>query len=224
MFRHCLTAGVVCAFGGVLLAPLQAQDPETPPNDAVVSSSTFTPTLYAPLTLAQKYLYSVNQVFSPGSMFLYGLHAGIDQWRDLPHQWGSGEESYAVRTASFFGRSFLRQNIAFGVRAFDHEDPRYFPLAHGSHWTRVKYAIVRTFLVQNDLGGIMPAYSLVASAYMTPFFADKWRPDHFDDTHPLRVGSGSIGIAVGSNVFREFWPDIRKKLDVESRLHHHAGH
>jgi len=152
-------------------------------------------------------------------MFLYTLRGGIDQWRGLPRQWGHGWDSYAVRSTSFFGRSLVRENIAFGVRAIDHEDPRYFPLGQGSRWARVRYAIERTFLVKNDSGGTMPAYSLFVSAYTAPFIAQQWRPEHFTSSHPFKVGSARIGIAVGSDVFQEFWPDLKRKLKLDRRLH-----
>lgn len=154
-------------------------------------------------------------------MFLYSFHAGIDQAMEKPQAWGTGMDSYAIREANVLGRSFVRQNLAFGVRAFDHEDPRYFVLGHGTWRGRVKYAVVRTFLVMNDSGGTMPAYSLFASSFATPFIADEWRPG---TVHPIRAGFGGIGFAVGSNVFQEFWPDLKGKLNIEGRLHGYTGH
>ena len=175
------------------------------------------------MTLGEKYMFTVNKVFSPGAMALYNFRSGFAQVRHKQMPWGS-EGAYGVYTASYLGRSFLRQNIAFGVRAFDHEDPRYFPLGHGSTWTRVKYSVVRTFLVQNDSGGTMPAYSLFVAAYATPLLADQWRLEHFLNPHPFRAGTAALGIAVGSDLMQEFWPDIKKKLNLESRLHRMHGH
>jgi hypothetical protein len=227
--RICFTAGVVYAFGGVLLAPLnaqtallrelQVQETQAPPDDASLSPSS--PAPFVPLTLGENYLFTLNKVFSPGSMFLYSLHASIDQAMIKPQAWGTGPGGYALRSANVFGRSFVRQNVAFGVRALDHEDPRYFVLGHGGGWTRVKYAIERTFVVRNDSGGNMPAYSLFASSFATPYIADEWRPGV---VHPLRAGTLGVGFAVGSNVFQEFWPDIKKKLDLDGRLHAYHEH
>jgi hypothetical protein len=227
------TAGVVYAFGGVLLTPSAAQTPlapeqqvqavQAPPDDASASALP-APAPFVPLTLGQKYLWSANKVFSPGSLFLYNFRAGFDEVLRKDSPWGNQEDSYGVRTASFLGRSFLRQNLAFGVRAFDHEDPRYFVLGRGSRWTRVKYAVIRTFLVRNDSGGIMPAYSLFTAAFGTPLLADQWGLEHRLNPHPLRAGGAGLGIAVGSDVFQEFWPDIKRKLGLDRRLHGWYGH
>jgi hypothetical protein len=222
--RFCFTAWVVLAFGGVSLAPLtaqtslapdsQSQDAQAPPDGA----STTVPAPFVPLTLGQKYMFTANKVFSPGAMVLYNFRSGADLLLRKRMPWGV-EDSYGVRTASFLGRSFLRQNLAFGVRAFDHEDPRYFVLGTGTAWTRVKYAVTRTFLVRNDSGGTMPAYSLFAAAYGAPLLADRWGLQHFLSPQPLRAGTVGLGIAAGSDVMQEFWPDIKRKLKLDSRLH-----
>lgn len=231
--RICITAGVVYAFGGVCLDRAMAQPPaasdsqvqnsqspdsQTPPDDAAPLQ-----TLPAPLSLEQKYLFTLNQVFSPGAMALYNFRSGVDEVLHKHAPWGS-EGSYGLHTASFLGRSFLRQNLAFGVRAIDHEDPRYFVLGHGSGWTRVKYAVARTFLARSDRGGDMPAYSLFVAAYGTPLLADRWGLEHFLNPHPFRAGTAGIGIAAGSDIFQEFWPDLKKKLDLDERLHRLRRH
>jgi hypothetical protein len=234
-----ITAGVVYAFGGALLTPLAAQTPlnpgsqipvtqipesqnedaQAPPDDASTS-----PAPFAPLTLGQNYLFTLNKVFGPGSMFLYSFHAGLQTLLHKDNPWGTTEDDYTIRAASLLGRSFLRQNLAFGVRAFDHEDPRYFALGHGGGWTRVKYAVLRTFLVRNDSGGTMPAYSLLLAAYGTPLLADRWGVEHFLNPHPFRAGTAALGFAVGSDVFQEFWPDLRRKLDLDGWLHRRQSH
>jgi hypothetical protein len=200
----------------------QIENVQAPPDDASTPASTpANATPYASLTLGENYLWTLNRVFSPSSMFVYSVHAAFDQALQKPAPWGDGMAAYALRSANILGRSFVRQNVAFGVRAFDHEDPRYFPMGRGSKWNRVKYAMERTFIVPNTSGGNMPAYSLFVSSFATPYIADIWRPGK---PHPLRAGAASLGFAVGADVFREFWPDLRKKLDIEGRLHRYDGH
>jgi hypothetical protein len=168
--------------------------------------------VYIPLTLTQKYLYTFDKVAGPGALFGMGVHALIDDAMNMPHQWGTESGSLGLRAASTFGRSFLRENIAFGVRALDHEDPRYFRSGHGNVLSRVRYAAIHTFLVRNDSGATMPAYSMFVADSTMPFLAQTWRPE------PFSVGRGFRGIGIGmstgvaSNVFNEFWPDIRAKL------------
>ncbi len=167
---------------------------------------------YVPLDVKGKYLYSVDQMFSFPRLLSIAIRAGVDQGTDTPIQWGGGTAGYAERFASHFGRSFLRENIAFGVRALDHEDPRYFVLGKGGLWKRTKYAVRQTFVVRNDHGSTMPAYSRFISTYSMPLISQAWRPEQFSVGREL--GNGSIGMAtgVGYNVFQEFWPDLKKKV------------
>jgi hypothetical protein len=165
-----------------------------------------------PLTLAQKYLVTMDQVAGPGALFAVGIHGMLDDALDRPHQWGPGAGAIGPRIASDFGRRFLRQNIAFGVRALDHEDPRYFRSGHGNVVSRIRYATIHTFLVRNDNGSAMPAYSLFVSASTMPFIAQSWRPESFSTARGFGGGGVCIGVAVATNIWNEFWPDLRAKL------------
>jgi hypothetical protein len=167
---------------------------------------------YTPLTLGEQYRFAFNKTFGGGAIATVMFKSSLDQLRDSPGQWGTNADSFATRAASHFGRSFLRQNIAFGVRALDGEDPRYFASGREGVWNRTKYALSRTFVVHNAQGGWMPAYSLFVSGYATPFMVNEWRPERRSVPLELRTGTVSIGIAAASNVFQEFWPDAKKRL------------
>jgi hypothetical protein len=194
---------------------LPAQDGQTipAPQNLADGGSIAHDTLYTPLTLAEKYKFSLNKVFGPSAMLAAGLHAGLDQAGVGPHDWGRGSDAFGVRLASRFGRSLVRQNVAFGVRALDHEDPRYFVSGQGGPLKRTWYAMVHTFVVHNDNGSMMPAYSRFVADYGMPFIAQQWRPGRFR-TVPEGLGAGTcaLGLGVGMNIGREFWPDLRKKL------------
>ncbi len=181
--------------------------PSIPPSPGPILSQAD-----VPLTLVQKYLVTMDQVAGPGALFAVGIHGMFDHVLDRPHQWGPGAEAIGPRIASDFGRRFLRQNIAFGVRALDHEDPRYFRSGQGSVLSRVRYAAMHTFLVRNDDGSAMPAYSLFVSAAAMPFIAQAWRPETFSVARGFGGGGVCIGVAIATNIWDEFWPDLRAKL------------
>ena len=68
--------------------PFSPSSPEfEPETDSIDTSSGGSS--YTPLTPAQKYLYSVNQVFTGPVWIGFAVHAAIDQFRDMPNQWGS---------------------------------------------------------------------------------------------------------------------------------------
>jgi hypothetical protein len=188
------------------------------PDDPVISSPApltsdqIVSQMYLPLSLGEKYLYTFDRVLGPGALFADGIHGLFDYALDRPHQWGTEGSSIGLRAASVFGRSFLRENIAFGVRAFDHEDPRYFRSGQGNLLSRTRYAAVHTFLVRKDSGGTMPAYSLFVAGSTMPFLAQSWRPEEFSAARGVGGAFGIMGFAVVANLWNEFWPDIRAKL------------
>jgi hypothetical protein len=170
-----------------------------------------------PLDLGQKYLYSLNRIAGPTAWVGFATSAGIDQLWKKPGSWGDNSGSFGARMASHFGMRLVHENIAFGVRAFDHEDPRYFRLGRGNVLSRVKYAAIHTFAVHNDNGSLMPAYSLLGSSFATPAIARAWRPEPLTWSRETR--SGTIGLSVGvvQSLWREFSPDLRQKLPKRFR-------
>lgn len=188
------------------------------PAAAAVAAETFSQASaaedpnYTPLTLKQKWLSSVSEIFGPSRLAAYGVHAIIDYALNVPKQWGRSGDSLAVRAAGHFGDSFIRYNVQFAIQATDHEDPRYFRSGQHGGWKRTKYAVVHTFVVRRDDQSWMPAYSLIATAYGMPYIVRQWRPERFHNMDGFEAGTMGIGIAMGSNIFNEFWPDVRKKL------------
>lgn len=167
---------------------------------------------YTPLTFREKWLYSVSEIFGPSRLAAYAAHGIVDYAFDLPKQWGRSGDSLAVRAAGHLGESFIRYNVQFAIQAIDHEDPRYFRSGQHGGWKRTKYAVVHTFVVRRDDQSWMPAYSLIATAYGMPYIVHEWRPERFRNMDGFEAGTMGIGIAMGSNIFNEFWPDLRKKL------------
>lgn len=165
-----------------------------------------------PLTLRENYSYTANQIFGVPEILRMAGRAAIDHIEDAPKGWGPGYDGYALRFGSHLGVAMVRENIAFGIRALDGEDPRYARLGKGPLWKRVGYAAERTFLVRRSNGGLMPAWSLLIANYSTPFIAQQWRPDGTMGGRELRTGSIGVGLSVTQNLYLEFWPDVKKKF------------
>ncbi len=175
-------------------------------------SDSFPP--YTPITLKQKYIYSVEQIFSGPRLMAILSRTAIDQAEVIPHRWGSNAPAFGVRVASVFGRSLVRTTIASGIRALDHEDPRYFYSHKKTNWDRTKYAIVHTFEVHNDNGSMMPAYSRFIGDFGMPFLAQTWRPGGVNAPDALRSGAMGIGMGMGMTIAQEFWPDMKHALHL----------
>ena len=172
------------------------------------------PPVYKPITLKQKYEYSLEQMFSGPRLISILTHAAIDQAEVSPHAWGSNAPAFGIRTASLFGRSFIRATIASGIRGIDHEDPRYFYSHKKDNFERVKYAVIHTFQVHNDNGSMMPAYSRLLGDFGMPLLAQTWRPGGINVPDALRSSGIGIGMGIGMTIAQEFWPDVKHALHL----------
>lgn len=182
------------------LANMEGQNDQTPP--------------YKPITLKQKYEYSLEQMFSGPRLIAILAHTAIDQAEVTPHSWGSNAPAFGVRAASLFGRSFVRATLTSGIRGLDHEDPRYFYSHKTNDWERTKYAVIHTFEVYNDNGSMMPAYSRLIGDFGGPLLAQTWRPGGFNGTDALRSSGISIGMGIGMTIAQEYWPDVKHALHL----------
>jgi len=160
-----------------------------------------------PLSLREKYQLALQRTFDPVEIFRMGLSAGLDQERNYPSEWGQGWDAFGVRMASHFGQHLIREQLEAGVWAIDHEDPRHRRSGLTGVWPRARYAIVHTFVARNDSGGSMPAYSRFIGDYGAGFISREWYPDRFHTVgQGLEAGTISLGLDVGMNILREFWP------------------
>lgn len=228
-----LAAPVVLTTGLLWLSGIEAHAQElgpravkpaavNPSNDVAPSHALLNPAAridqseppYKAITLKQKYIYSIEQMFSGPHLIGILAHAGMDQARDIPHAWGSDAPAYGIRATSLFGRSFLRASVASGIRGLDHEDPRYFYSHKTSNFERTKYAIIHTFEVHNDNGSMMPAYSRFIGDFGMPFLAQTWRPGGVNAPDAIRSGLIGIGVGMGMSVAQEFWPDVKHALHL----------
>jgi hypothetical protein len=72
---------------------------------------------------------------------------------------------------SHFGEHLIKEEIEFGVEAFDHEDPRHRKSGLTGIWPRTRYAIMHTLLRENDHGKLMPAYGRFIGDYGAGFMS-----------------------------------------------------
>ena len=208
--RTVTTRLVACAFlssfaGFAQVQPGQLPQDQTTKNffPAQQSSSTDRHSL----TIGQKYRLALKRTFDPAEILRLSLSAGLDQWRNYPSEWGQGWDAFGVRMASHFGQHLVREQLEAGVWAIDHEDPRHRKSGLTGVWPRARYAIVHTFVTRSDSGTTMPAYSRFVGDYGAGFISREWYPDRFHTVgQGLEAGTISLGVDVGMNILREFWP------------------
>lgn len=183
----------------------RAQDPAQPPADSAATEAVaVNPDAPPPKKPLLKRLVSVQAVGAtlPGAV--------LQQFHDWPSEWGKHRAGFEKRAASLYGQFVLGVLIEDGVKAMHHEDTSYRRRGTGNFFGRAGYALVHTFVARKPDGGMTPAYSLPANAYGSWAIATLWSPREFRTLGSIfKWGSAGVGVAAGTNLVREFWPDIK---------------
>ena len=97
-----------------------------------------------------------------------------------------------------------------------HQDPRYYQLGHGSFKHRLGHAISRIFVTRSDSGNTVFNVSEVLGSAVAGGIANTYHPAG-DRTVAntvsvwwTQVGWDTVAIGV-----KEFWPDIRRKVQKQ---------
>jgi hypothetical protein len=93
-----------------------------------------------------------------------------------------------------------------------HEDPRYFRRGTGSVASRAAYALTRVIVTHKDSEGSRFTYSEWLGNASPVALSNSYYPD----SRKLAENGSKLLMQVGadavSQVIKEFWPDIRRKL------------
>jgi hypothetical protein len=179
------------------IAPASPADPVVPAPDWTVRRSVFLKKLVG--------LQAAYETF-PGTF--------SDHARNFPREWGRTWSGFGKRTASQYGQFVLSESIEFGVSALHHEDPRYHRLGDGSYLRRGGHAMAGAVVTQNEQGRPTPALARIAGVYGAwAIAAYAWNPPGQQNARKV-IFYGSVGLLFksSSNLFREFWPDVKGKF------------
>ena len=215
MNRPFLTSSAGVLLACLLLVPYsRAQGPDDERNPSPAPGAPSAPlTQIKPLSVRQKLELYARSTYGPTAFLGSAASAGVRQWLDSPPEWGQGAEGYGRRFASVAGRRTIKKTIQFGVGAALGEDPRYFRSEKAGAFPRAWHAIAHTFVVRRDDGTKTFATSRFAGAFAAGFISNTWHPERLSDTnHALSRAGLTIASDAGSNLLKEFWPDLKRVL------------
>jgi hypothetical protein len=187
--------------------PVSAGDETNAEAPSVPASANAVPIV--PLTVRQKTTRRAFRLVEPITLVNSALGGGIEQWRNVPPQWGQGSEGYAKRFASAEGFTAAHNGIALGFDVAFHLDPRYRRMPEGTVKERIWNAVSQTFIANKDGGGRMINVSEIAGNFGAGFVTNTWEPQGYNRTSDA-LTRGVLGLAyhTGKNVIREFLPDL----------------
>ena len=208
--RLFLCAVLVC--GSICL---QAQQPTSNPKQDVSNTAVpNAPSAVKPLTPGGKLKIAAFDAVHPLRIAGAAISAGIAQASDPYPEWGDGGEGYAKR----FGAAVADEASGHIFKGFLfpsllRTDPRYFRKAEGGAGARIAYAATRVFVTRTDSGHRTFNASEFLGAASSAALSTVYYPRSGSSTGDA-VSRAGLGIAadMGWNVFKEFWPDIKRKL------------
>jgi len=139
--------------------------------------------------------------------------SGIGQATNSNPSFGQGVEGYAKRFGTTYGDFAIENVMTEGIfPTLLHQDPRYFRHREGTTRSRLGYAISRLFITRTDSGGTQFNYSEVVGAATSLAISNAYYPDGRTVGNNLGRYAVQLGFDTASNVLKEFWPDLKRRL------------
>lgn len=139
--------------------------------------------------------------------------SGLGQLTNSNPSFGQGVQGYAKRFGTTYGDFAIENLTTEGIfPALLHQDPRYFRRREGATWSRLGYAMSRLFITRTDSGRNQFNYSEVVGAATSLAISNAYYPDGRTVGNNLGRYAVQLGFDAASNVLKEFWPDLKRKL------------
>ena len=139
--------------------------------------------------------------------------AGIGQWTNDNPSFGQGMEGYAKRYAASYADFAIQNFMTEGLfPTVLHQDPRYFRRRTGTGRSRLGYAVSRLFITRTDSGKHQFNYSEVVGGATSLAISNAYYLDGRSVGNNLGRYAVQLGFDAASNVLKEFWPDLKRKL------------
>jgi hypothetical protein len=165
------------------------------------------------LTARQKLTIAAKDSFDGAVYPTAAIFSVVYQAENQNPSFGQGMKGYAQRVGAAFGDQMIGNMMTEGFApALLHEDPRYFRLGKGSGGRRAWYAVTRIFVTPTDKNHMTFNFAewggnAVAVALSNAYYKDGRSAD--DNLVKLLIQCGTDAL---SNVLKEFWPDVKRRL------------
>jgi hypothetical protein len=139
--------------------------------------------------------------------------SGLGQVTNANPSFGQGVAGYAKRFGTTYGDFAIENLTTEGLfPALLHQDPRYFRRREGTGRSRLGYAMSRLFVTRTDSGKNQFNFSEIGGAATSLAISNAYYPDGRTVGNNLGRYAVQLGFDAASNVLKEFWPDLKRKL------------
>jgi hypothetical protein len=164
---------------------------------------------------ARKFYIARRDAFDSPVFFLPSIYAALSQLENSTPEFGQGLAGYGKRYGASLADRSMGNFFTEGVfPSLFRQDPRYFRKGSGGVAKRIAYAVSRVAVAKNDHGkwtfnaSEFAGNSTAVAISNLYYYGDDSRTA---SSNVQRLGI-QIGADAGSNLLREFWPDIRRNL------------
>jgi hypothetical protein len=165
------------------------------------------------LTARQKLDIAGKDSFDYPLVALAGALAGLGQLTGQDSTFGQGAKGFGHRLVTNYADQASGNMFTEGLfPVLLHEDPRYFRRGTGSVISRAGYALTRVIVTHKDSGGSRFNYSEWIGNASSVAISNAYYPDNrtfLDNGTKLLMQVGTDAV---SQVLKEFWPDIKRKM------------
>lgn len=174
---------------------------------------------YEPISSKQKITISAKDSFDWTIPIVAAGYAGLGQLTDQNRPLGQGLAGYGNRFVRTYSDQVIGNLLVEGAMPILlREDPRYFRRGQGTFWSRFGYAASRVFVTRTDSGGTEFNYSEIVGNSLAVGISNSYYPGTRNVGGNFQKFTLQIATDAFSNVLKEFWPDVKRKLPLQ-----HAG-
>jgi hypothetical protein len=147
------------------------------------------------------------------AIFAQTFLSGLGQATNANPSFGQGLAGYGKRFGTTYGDFAIENLTTEGIfPALLHQDPRYFRRREGTPRSRLVYAMSGLFITRTDSGGNQFNLSEIGGAAASLAISNAYYPDGRTVGNNLQRYTVQLGFDAASNVLKEFWPDLKRKL------------
>src|SRR5579885_189016 len=208
-------AAALCVFG-------QDSQPAAPASDAhilgIVPNRTTVNDpnqVFQPISTREKFKLATLDTMDPFNFVIVGIYAGVEQWTNSYPGFGQGATGYAKRYGANFADGAIANYMTEAIMpTLLHQDTRYFRLGEGSAWKRVGYAMSRVLITHRNDGSWTFNSSEFAGNAIAAGISNAYYPaDSRSAASAAEKFALNVASDAGFNVLKEFWPDMRRRID-----------
>ena len=145
-------------------------------------------------------------------------YAGLGQLSNQNPSLGQGLAGYGNRFVRGYADQILGNVLVEGAMPIlSREDPRYFRRGQGTFWSRVGYATSRIIVTRTDRGNAEFNYSEVFGNSIAVGISNEYYPGNRNLSDNVQKFTFQLATDAVSNVLKEFWPDVKRKMFSTSR-------